>query len=120
MRSAFIPRDEKSEEENGIAQKETCREGNGEAKSLPKRTVGSRVREGRDQREVLRGKSATVAAAVHGSGKTGRGDAERAVCRNVAVLSNDVAFDSRLLRSQIPRRSGKHARRDYRCHHLYR
>src|SRR5438874_9175884 len=85
-----------------------------------KRAPRSGVRPGGEKREDLRRKSSTVAVALSGSGKAGRVDAEGAVCRNVAILSGHVAFDSRLFRRQIPRRPREHAGRDHRRNHLRR
>src|SRR5260370_421193 len=70
MRSAFIARNEKVEVKDRSPQKEIQPEGKREAKSRSKRTVGSGIREGSDNCEVLRGKSPTAAATLQGSGHT--------------------------------------------------
>src|SRR5260370_26651678 len=120
MRSAFIARNEKVEVKDRSPQKEIQPEGKREAKSRSKRTVGSGIREGSDNCEVLRGKSPTAAATLQGSGKAGRVDAERTVRGNVAIFSSDVAFDSRLFRRHLSPRAREHASRDHRRHHLRR
>src|SRR5260370_13974596 len=118
--SAFIARNEKVEAKSRISQKETHPRSKREASSRSQSAAGSRIRKGREDREILRWKSPTVAVALRGSGKTGRIDAARTVSGNVAILSGDVAFDPRLFSRQLSRRPRKHAGRDHRGHHLRR
>src|SRR6266480_5076765 len=120
MGSAFIARNEKVEAKNRISQKEARRKSKREAGSDSKRAVGSGIREISDNREVLRRKRSTVAVALPGRGQTGRHHAARTVSGNVALLSSDVAFNSRLFSRQLSRRSRKHAGGDHRRHHLRR
>src|ERR1700686_5287555 len=120
MRSAFIARNEKIEAKSRISQKENHPRSKREARSRSQSAAGRRIRKGREDREILRWKSPTVAVALRGSGKTSLVDAQGAVSGNVALLSGHVAFNSRLFSRQLPRRPRKHVGRDHRGHHLRR
>src|ERR1700680_668634 len=67
--SALIARNEKVEPKSRISQKEIHPKSNGEAGPHSKSAAGSGICKGREEREILRRKSPTIAVALRGSVK---------------------------------------------------
>src|SRR5713101_5292420 len=113
-------RDEKSHPEKAIRKKEVCGKERDGSYSCSERAPRSRVCGDGEERNVLCRGAAALTSTFPGSGEAGRVVAKRSIQRDMALLSDNAAFNPCLLSRRVSRCDGERARGDYCRHYLCR